>query len=134
MATLSIRDVRTEEIPLLDNYGPLSLSLIWELNGRTVAFTSFKIVAPEKEAEIQLHLVDPELHDAELGAEWFGMSLKKYFQRHGVEKIVCQPPLGHPLLNGIFQSLGIKPVKHAVTRYEIYGMGATSEQIEALTK
>jgi hypothetical protein len=64
------------------------------------------------------------------GRRLFVMSLKEYFKRHGLEKIICQPSSLNPYPNKMMEALGVKPIKtyrtmpsvicyeHEVNRYE----------------
>ncbi len=118
--------------------------LIWELNGKAVGFTTLTNIERGKTADIHLHIVDPEVRGQGLGTQWFALSLKKYFQRHGLEKIVCTPASTNPGPNALLRGLGVKPVRtfvttpspicveHEVSRYEIYGFGVPSEDIDKL--
>ncbi len=120
--------------------------LIWVLNGNVAGFTTLTNIERGKQAEIHLHIIDPKVRGQGLGTQWFALSLKQYFRRHGLEKIVCQPASANPGPNGMMRALGIKPVRtyvtkpspicveHEVTRYEIYGFGVPSEDLDALTK
>lgn len=120
--------------------------LIWELDGRAVGFTTLTNIERGKQAHIHLHLIDPSLRGKGLGKQWFALSLKTYFRRHNLEKIVCEPASGNPGPNGLMASLGIRPVRnyvtkpsplcveHEVTRYEIYGFGVTSDEMKSLNK
>jgi RimJ/RimL family protein N-acetyltransferase len=91
-----------------------------------------------------LHVIDPKVRRKGYGQQWFALSLKKYFQRHGLEKIICQPAASNPGPNQLLKALGMKPMRiytttpspicfeHEVARYEIYGYGVPVETIESL--
>src|SRR5688572_11584011 len=111
-AEFTARVAKTLETPVKER---LADPLIWELDGRAVGFTNLNAFDRPKQAEIHLHLIDKSLRGKGLGAQWFALSLKKYFQRHGLEKIVCQPAAANAGPNGMMRSLGIAPVRTYVT-------------------
>ena len=105
--------------------------MIWELDGRSVGFTNMNnFDRAAAEADIHLHMVDESLRGKGFGKRFFAMALERYFERHALEKIVCEPASTNPGPNALLRSLGFTPVRtyrktsaycfeHEVHRYEI---------------
>ena len=129
----SSSDLNARLTKLLDTPLPDRASdpLIWEVDSKAVGLTNLNAIERGKQADIHLHLFDPHSRGKGLGRRLFMMSVQKYFQRHGLAKIVCQPASANPGPTGLMRALEIpvartyltKPsmicFEHEVNRYEI---------------
>lgn len=116
------------DTPLLDRAAD---PLIWECDGKAVGFTNLNNIQRGFEADIHLHLFEGSVRAKGLGRRLFAKSVQKYFERHDLKRIVCQPASTNSAPNGLMKALGVPVARthqtipsaicfeHEVNRYEI---------------
>lgn len=105
--------------------------LIWELNRQVVGMSSLRNIRYGHYGEIHLHLIEPHLRRSGYGHRFFALTLREFFRRFQLQRIVCEPSSGNPGPNRLLQKLGFRiantyrtipgPLnrEHEVNRYEI---------------
>jgi hypothetical protein len=68
-----------------------SYLLIWELDGRTVGFSSTDRIVFGEEAFMHLHIVTTELRHQGYGTEFVKESARQYFRTLELERLFCEP-------------------------------------------
>lgn len=86
----------------------LNYSLVWELNGRTVGFSSADHINFGKDAYMHLHILDPQHRHAGLGTRFVGESAHRYFEDLELERIYCEPNALNTAPNRTLQKAGFK--------------------------
>jgi RimJ/RimL family protein N-acetyltransferase len=86
-----------------DNY-----SLVWELDGRTVGFSSTDRIVIGEEAFMHLHIVDPTLRREGLGIEFVKLSAQTYFRVLGLQRLFCEPNAFNTAPNRTLQRAGFR--------------------------
>ena len=89
----------------------MSDSLIWEVDGRAVGFSSLKNIRRGDCGEIHLHLVDAGMRGKGLGPRLLVLSMKEFAGRYDLKTIICQPAASNPHPNGVLRKLGVPPTK-----------------------
>lgn len=104
--------------------------LIWEVDGTAIGFANLNAFKRPEQADVHLHMFAKNFRGKGLGRRLFIMSLERYFKRHRLAKIICQPAAANPYPNAMMKALGVAPVKtyrtipsglcyeHEVNRYE----------------
>jgi len=86
-----------------DNY-----SLVWELDGRAVGFSSTDRIAFGDQAFMHLHIVDPALRRAGLGVEFVTLSAQTYFRVLRLQRLFCEPNAFNTAPNRTLQAAGFR--------------------------
>jgi RimJ/RimL family protein N-acetyltransferase len=89
--------------PIEDREG---FSLIWELDGDTVGFSSTDRIAFGAEAFMHLHIVSPELRHQGHGTEFVKQSARHYFRVLQLERLYCEPNAFNRAPNRTLQRAG----------------------------
>jgi RimJ/RimL family protein N-acetyltransferase len=92
-------------LPIEDRNG---VALIWELDGRTVGFSSADRIVFGEEAFMHLHIVSPELRHMGFGAEFVMESVRHYFQMLHLERLYCEPNAFNTAPNRTLQRAGFR--------------------------
>jgi RimJ/RimL family protein N-acetyltransferase len=92
-------------LPIEDRNG---VALIWELDGRTVGFSSADRIVFREEAFMHLHIVSPELRHQGFGAEFVKESARHYFQMLHLERLYCEPNAFNTAPNRTLQRAGFR--------------------------
>jgi RimJ/RimL family protein N-acetyltransferase len=89
--------------------------LIWLLDDRPVGFsTSDKIIYGEQ-ANMHLHVTDPERRNQGIGAECVRRSADIYFERLRLKRLFCEPNAFNVAPNRALQKAGFKYLKTHMT-------------------
>lgn len=89
--------------------------LIWLLDDRPVGFsTSDKIIYGEQ-ANMHLHVTDPERRNQGIGAECVRHSADIYFERLRLKRLFCEPNAFNVAPNRALQKAGFKYLKTHMT-------------------
>jgi RimJ/RimL family protein N-acetyltransferase len=83
-------------------------SLIWELEGETVGFSSADRITFGQEAFMHLHVVRPDLRQRGLGAQFVRMSARYYFRALELERLFCEPNAFNVAPNRTLQRAGFR--------------------------
>jgi RimJ/RimL family protein N-acetyltransferase len=83
-------------------------SLVWELDGRAVGFSSTDRIVFGQEAFMHLHIVDPELRREGLGVEFVRLSALTYFRVLGLQRLFCEPNAFNTAPNRTLQRAGFR--------------------------
>ena len=81
-------DATDDALPIEDRKG---FALIWELDGRTVGFSSADRIVFGEEAFMHLHIVNPDLRHQGFGTEFVRESARHYFQMLQLKRLYCEP-------------------------------------------
>jgi RimJ/RimL family protein N-acetyltransferase len=85
-----------------------SYSVVWELDGQTVGFSSTDHIVFGKEAFMHLHISEPELRREGLGAKFVSMSAQMYFRVLELERLFCEPNAFNTAPNRALQRAGFR--------------------------
>jgi RimJ/RimL family protein N-acetyltransferase len=83
-------------------------SLVWELDGRPVGFSSTDRIVFGQEAFMHLHIVVPNLRREGLGAEFVRLSALTYFRVLGLQRLFCEPNAFNTAPNRALQRAGFR--------------------------
>jgi RimJ/RimL family protein N-acetyltransferase len=93
----------------------IMLLVIWLLDDRAIGFsTSDKIVYGEQ-ANMHLHVTDPERRNSGIGAECVRRSADLYFERLKLKRLFCEPNAFNVAPNRALQKAGFKYLKTHMT-------------------
>lgn len=85
-----------------------SYSLVWELDGRPVGFSSTDRIVFGKEAFMHLHILGPTRRQQGLGAEFVRMSAEAYFRALELERLYSEPNAFNTAPNRALQRAGFR--------------------------
>jgi RimJ/RimL family protein N-acetyltransferase len=83
-------------------------SLIWELDGAVVGFSSTDRIRYGLDAFMHLHVVQPDLRQKGLGSEYVRMSIDYYFRVLNLERLFCEPNAFNVAPNRALQRAGFR--------------------------
>jgi len=83
-------------------------SLIWELDGEAVGFSSADRITFGQEAFMHLHVVRPDLRRRGLGARFVQISARHYFRALELERLFCEPNAFNVAPNRTLQRAGFR--------------------------
>jgi RimJ/RimL family protein N-acetyltransferase len=83
-------------------------SLIWELDGETVGFSSADRITFGQEAFMHLHVVKPDLRRQGLGARLVQISARHYFRALELQRLFCEPNALNVAPNRTLQRAGFR--------------------------
>ncbi len=84
----------------------LAYSVVWELEGRPVGFSSTDRIVFGEEAFMHLHVLDAALRRGGLGRRFVAMSVPKYFQVLELQRLFCEPNALNVAPNRTLQAAG----------------------------
>ncbi len=90
-------------LPIEDREG---MSLIWELDGQPVGFSSADRITFGDQAFMHLHLVSPELRGRGFGARFVRESARHYFRVLRLERLFSEPNAFNTAPNRTLQRAG----------------------------
>ena len=91
------------------------IAVIWLVEGQPVGFsTSDKIIYGEQ-ANMHLHVIDPERRNRGIGAEGVRRSADIYFERLKLKRLFCEPNAFNVAPNRALQKAGFKYLKTHMT-------------------
>jgi RimJ/RimL family protein N-acetyltransferase len=85
-----------------------SYSLVWEVDDRSIGFSSADRIAFGQEAFMHLHVVQPELRRVGLGTAFVRRSADVYFDVFQLERLFCEPNAFNTAPNRTLQRAGFK--------------------------
>lgn len=84
----------------------VTFSLIWELDGEPVGFSSVSNIIFGKEAFMHLHVLDATQRQGGLGVQFVRKSTEIYFKVLELKRILCEPNAFNVAPNRTLQSAG----------------------------
>jgi RimJ/RimL family protein N-acetyltransferase len=87
----------------------------WLSGDRAVGFSSCDKIAYGEQANMHLHVVDPERRNQGFGVECVRCSAEIYFQRLKLKRLFCEPHAFNVAPNRTLQRAGFKYVKTYMT-------------------
>jgi RimJ/RimL family protein N-acetyltransferase len=89
--------------------------LIWLLDDRPVGFSSCDRIVYGEQANMHLHVADPEYRNQGIGAECVRRSADIYFERLKLKRLFCEPNAFNVAPNRTLQKAGFKYLKTHMT-------------------
>ncbi len=83
-------------------------SLVWELDGQTVGFSSTDRIVFGQEAFMHLHILEPTRRHKGLGAEFVRMSAESYFRTLQLQRLFSEPNAFNTAPNRALQRAGFR--------------------------
>ncbi len=91
------------------------LMVIWELDGRPIGFSSADKITIGVQANMHLHVVEPDRRGRGVGAACVRMTARHYFDALGVQRLFCEPNAFNVAPNRTLQRAGFTYVKTHTT-------------------
>jgi RimJ/RimL family protein N-acetyltransferase len=85
-----------------------SYSLVWELDGRIVGFSSTDQIEFGEKAFMHLHIIGGADRHAGLGTEFVRLSVAEYFRALELKRLFCQPNAFNVAPNRVLQRVGFR--------------------------
>ncbi len=92
-----------------------TILVLWELDGSPFGFSTADKIRYGAQANMHLHIVDPELRRAGLGSECVRRTAAMYFQVLALERLFCEPNPLNVAPNRTLQRAGFTYVKTHMT-------------------
>jgi RimJ/RimL family protein N-acetyltransferase len=89
--------------------------VIWLLDDRPVGFSSSDKISYGEQANMHLHVTDPERRNQGIGAECVRRSADIYFERLKLKRLFCEPNAFNVAPNRALQKAGFKYLKTHMT-------------------
>jgi RimJ/RimL family protein N-acetyltransferase len=89
--------------------------VLWLLNDRPVGFSSCDKITFGEQANMHLHVIDPERRNLGIGAECVRRSADFYFERLSLKRLFCEPNAFNVAPNRALQKAGFKYLKTHMT-------------------
>jgi len=86
----------------------LNYSLVWQLNGRVVGFSSTDHIDFGNEAFMHLHVVEAGLRSSGLGTQFVSLSAQAYFTALELQRLFCEPNAFNVAPNRTVQRVGFR--------------------------
>jgi len=85
--------------------------VIWRLDDHPVGFSSCDKIVFGNRANMHLHVVEPELRQQGIGAEFVRRTVEIYFRTFALKQLFCEPNAYNVAPNRTLQRAGFKYVK-----------------------
>lgn len=85
-----------------------SYSLVWELEGKAVGFSTTDRIDFGNEAFMHLHVVEPTLRNRGLGTMFVSRSVRRYFEVLELQRLYCEPNALNVAPNRTLQRVGFR--------------------------
>jgi RimJ/RimL family protein N-acetyltransferase len=89
--------------------------LTWLFDDRPVGFSSSDKIAYGEQANMHLHIIDPQRRHRGIGAEYVRRSAAIYFERLKLKRLFCEPNAFNVAPNRTLQKAGFKYLKTHMT-------------------
>ena len=89
--------------------------LVWLLGDRRIGFSTADKIRYGEQANMHLHVIEPERRQQGVGAECVRRSVDIYFQRLGLKRLYCEPNAFNVAPNRALQKAGFKYLKTHMT-------------------
>jgi RimJ/RimL family protein N-acetyltransferase len=91
------------------------IAVIWLSGDQPVGFSTCDKIAYGEQANMHLHVIDPERRSQGIGAEGVRHSVKIYFERLKLKRLFCEPNAFNVAPNRALQKAGFKYLKTHMT-------------------
>lgn len=91
------------------------VAVIWLLDDRPIGFSTSDKIAYGEQANMHLHVVDPERRNRGHGVECVRRSVDIYFERLKLKRLFCEPNAFNVAPNRTLQKAGFKYLKTHMT-------------------
>jgi RimJ/RimL family protein N-acetyltransferase len=85
--------------------------VVWELDGVAVGFSTAEEIVYGEQANMHLHVVDPQRRASGIGSACLRQTIDLYFDALALRVLVCEPNAFNVAPNRTLQSVGFKYVK-----------------------
>jgi RimJ/RimL family protein N-acetyltransferase len=92
-----------------------TIVVIWLLDDRPIGFSTSDKIAYGEQANMHLHVVDPERRNRGYGIECVRRSVDIYFERLKLKRLFCEPNAFNVAPNRTLQKAGFKYLKTHMT-------------------
>ena len=92
-----------------------AMVVVWLLDDRPVGFSSSDKITYGEQANMHLHVTDPERRNGGIGAECVQRSVDIYFERLKLKRLFCEPNAFNVAPNRTLQKAGFKYLKTHMT-------------------
>jgi RimJ/RimL family protein N-acetyltransferase len=90
-------------------------AVIWLSGGQPIGFSTCDKIAYGEQANMHLHVIDPERRSRGIGAECVRRSVEIYFERLKLKRLFCEPNAFNVAPNRTLQTAGFKYLKTHMT-------------------
>ena len=91
------------------------IAVIWLLDDQPVGFSTSDKITFGEQANMHLHVIDPERRNRGMGAECVLRSADFYFERLKLKRLFCEPNAFNVAPNRALQKVGFKYLKTHMT-------------------
>jgi RimJ/RimL family protein N-acetyltransferase len=91
------------------------IAVLWLSNDQPVGFSTADKITYGEQANMHLHVVDPERRNRGIGAECVRRSVDIYFERLKLKRLFCEPNAFNVAPNRTLQKAGFKYLKTHMT-------------------
>jgi RimJ/RimL family protein N-acetyltransferase len=88
-----------------------SYALTWVLDDRPIGHSNINQIVYGKQANMHLHIWDPNLRKSGLGIKFLELSIPVFFKAMDLEYLICEPFAHNPAPNKTLEKLGFTYVK-----------------------
>jgi RimJ/RimL family protein N-acetyltransferase len=88
-----------------------TLLVVWELDGKSVGFSTSDKITYGEQAHIHLHIVDSSLRASGIGSRCLRETVQIYFHSLRVKRLLCEPNAYNVAPNRTLQRVGFRYVK-----------------------
>jgi RimJ/RimL family protein N-acetyltransferase len=92
-----------------------TIVVVWLSGDRPIGFSSSDKIAYGRQANMHLHVTDPERRNQGIGAECVRRSVDIYFERLKLKRLFCKPNAFNVAPNRTLQKAGFKYLKTHMT-------------------
>jgi RimJ/RimL family protein N-acetyltransferase len=92
-----------------------AIVVIWLADERPIGFSSSDKITYGEQANMHLHVIDPERRNRGVGAECVRRSVDIYFERLKLKRLFCEPNAFNVAPNRTLQKAGFKYLKTHMT-------------------
>jgi RimJ/RimL family protein N-acetyltransferase len=92
-----------------------TFQLVWLIDGRVVGFSTVDRLRVGEQANMHLHIVEPDRRQAGLGVRFVRRSADLYFETLQLQRLFCQPNALNTAPNRTLQAAGFRYVKTLTT-------------------
>jgi RimJ/RimL family protein N-acetyltransferase len=111
--------VRWRQLYELEYAEPLterrSFQVAWLLDDEVVGFSTVDKLQVGEQANMHLHIVEPDRRHSGMGVRLVGMSAQLYFEKLQLQQLFCQPNAFNTAPNRTLQAAGFRYVKTLMT-------------------
>jgi len=93
----------------------VTLFVVWLLDDQPVGFSTSGNILYGEQANMHLHVIDPERRNQGIGAECVRRSVDIYFERLKLKRLFCEPNAFNVAPNRALQKAGFKYLKTHMT-------------------